>query len=226
MTVVAVQSIDERQKQTEQRVRKLLSAIPHEARGPELLIRRRESFALAAYEKVSSEGYAMMNVGEVARLAGVDKRTMYDYIGDKQDLLYLVFLHFLPRQLAAMAEGVRRGVTPEDCIRNMVSAHMDYLDEMNALALIYYRELRHLNRQQITEVLGLIREVIGAYEDVIRWGIDEGEFKAVNPHLAARVAAAAVDMKAVARWDLHDEDDQEIKETVITMILRGLGVDR
>ncbi len=224
MTMGALQSIDHRSGQTQDRVQRLLSGIPHAARDPELLARRRKDFALAAYEEVSKGGYAMMNVGEVARIAGVDKRTMYDYIGDKQDLLYLVFLHFLPRQLAAMAGGLRGEEAPEECIRGMVSAHMDYLDENGALAFIYYRELRHLNREQVSEVLRLIRQIIGAYEDVIRWGQDEGRFSVVNPHLAARVAAAAVDMKTVARWDLKEENEDEIKETVVTMILRGLGV--
>lgn len=52
---------------------------------------KRSSILLAARELFVTDGFDRSSVDAIAALAGVSKRTVYDYFGDKQTLLLAVF---------------------------------------------------------------------------------------------------------------------------------------
>jgi AcrR family transcriptional regulator len=198
------------------------AAIPSLTDNEELLWRRRLQIARAAYEEFARTGFASTSVSTIARNAGMDKRTLYDYVRDKHDLLYIVFLYFLPRQVEAVA-GALTGVTdPVDQVRAMAHAHLTFLAENESLGLVYYREMRHLRREQISEVLAMIGAIVDLYEDVIRSGAEEGRFRTSNARVAARTVAAALDMPSLAAWDVGQYEPATVEDEVLHVVLDGL----
>ncbi|UGS35583.1 TetR/AcrR family transcriptional regulator [Capillimicrobium parvum] len=206
----------------ERRVAQQWAAIPSVTDNEELLQRRRLQIAGAAYEEFARTGFASTSVSTVARHAGMDKRTLYDYVRDKHDLLYIVFLYFLPRQVQAIGGALADVDDPVDQIRAMARAHLTFLDEHESLGLLYYREMRHLRREQISEVLEMIGAIVELYEEVIRRGADEGRFRTSNARLAARTLAAALDMPSLTAWDVSRYDLSAIEKEILHVVLDGL----
>jgi AcrR family transcriptional regulator len=206
----------------ERRVEELLEAIPYVTDNRDLLARRRAQIAAAAFEEFALVGFRSTSVSSVARRAGMDKRTMYDYVGDKHDVLYLVFLTFLPRQIQHIAATLSDDDEPMVQLEKMAHAHLEYLAEKSSLAFMYYREMRYLHREQIDEVLWVIGQVISLYEGAVRRGVAAGTMVSDEPHVAARLVAAACDMPTLAAWDLGAYDPSVVEHEILRLTLNGL----
>jgi AcrR family transcriptional regulator len=190
----------------------------------DLLGRRRAQIAEAAYDQFAESGFQFSSVSEVARRAGMDKRTMYDYVGDKRDVLYLVFLHFLPQQLRMIGGALDDADDPPMQLSRMGHEHLSFLERRPGLALLYYREMRYLSRDQIRDCLWFIGEVVALYEEAIRRGIDRRLMASPEPHVAARMFAAALDMPTLVAWDLGGYDRAAVEQEILRATLDGLRV--
>ncbi len=144
-----------RLQNAERAVQQLLSEIPSLTDNPALLQRRREEIVAAALYCFARDGFERATVTDIARRIGMDKRTVYDYVKDKTDILYLLFLHYLPAQLRNLATAVDDAAPPLDQLRALVGRHITYVEEHDSIVLVMYREMRHLHRHQITNLLGL-----------------------------------------------------------------------
>ncbi|UGS35572.1 TetR/AcrR family transcriptional regulator [Capillimicrobium parvum] len=204
------------------RVAQMREAIPYVTANTELLESRRSQIAEAAYAAFCANGFRSTSVSDVAGLAGMDKRTLYDYVGDKPDLLYLVFLHFLPDQVKRMGSALRDRDDPVMQLQRMGRAHLRFLAEYPGLGLLYYREMRYLHREQIRDLLWLIGETITLYRTAIERGAAAGLIVTDDAHVAARVFAAGLDMPSLTAWDLASSDPKIVEREILRFALDGL----
>lgn len=205
-------------------VAQMLDRIPHVTENKELLERRRASIIAAAYEEFSSGGFHRTSVSDVARRAGIDKRTLYDYVADKEDILYLLYLHHLSNQVRLLGASVTPHDPPDRQLRNLMGAHLDHIASHEALALLTYREMRNLDRARITNCLYLIECIMRMYDAVIEWGVDEGVLRADSPRIAGHAVRAALDMPGLAGWDLRRFSRGEVLRGLSDLLLHGLVV--
>ncbi len=207
----------------EDRVARLSESIAYVTENRELLERRREEIAEAAYVEISRSGFRDASVSAIAKRVGIDKRTLYDYVGDKDDILFLVFLHYLPKLLRRMCAASNEAEgDPLAQLRAIAHEHVRYQEEHPRIGLLYFRELRHLQRDQIAEVLWMLSQFIALYEEAIRDGVDEGIFAVSEPHVAARAVAAVLDMASLAGWDLNRHGYDTIEKEGLNMVIDGL----
>lgn len=200
----------------------MLDRIPRVTENRALLERRRADIVASAYVEFAARGFHGTSVSDVAGRAGIDKRTLYDYVADKEDILYLLYLHHLSNQVRLLGSAITPDDEPEQQLRNLIAAHLEHITSHEALALLTYREMRNLDRARITNCLYLIECIMRIYDAVIEWGVEEGVLHAESPRVVGHAVRAALDMPGLASWDLRRYSRGEISRNLTELLLNGL----
>ena len=103
------------------------------ARDPE---RTRNRILAAALEEFSSGGFAGARVARIARRAGINKRMLYHYFGNKEDL----FHEILDRKLRERAGWV--GQAPADLGESLAAWFQMACEDRDFIRLIQWEALR------------------------------------------------------------------------------------
>jgi AcrR family transcriptional regulator len=207
--------------QAERRVQQMLSGIPCLTDNPDLLQRRRKEIVAAALHCFARDGFERTTVTDIAQRAGVDKRTVYDYVKDKTDILYLLFLHYLPAQLRNLASAVDDSAPALDQLRALVERHIAYVEENHSIVLLLYREMRHLHRHQITNLLGIIDEIVSIYDMVLERAVEEGFVTAAPVRVVSHAVRAVLEMPGLTDWDLRQFNRETVRSILTTFVLSG-----
>lgn len=203
-------------------VAQMLERVPRVTDNKDLLERRRTDIVASAYAEFAAHGFHGTSVSDVARRAGIDKRTLYDYVADKEDVLYLLFLHHLSQQLHLLGAAITEEDGPEQQLHNLIDAHLEFIMDREELALLTYREMRNLDRARISNCLYLIECIMRIYDAVIEWGVAMGALECETPRIAGHAVRAALDMPGLAMWDLRRYSRAEITRSVHSLVLNGL----
>ena len=196
--------------------------IPSSIKNLELLETRRNEIANAAYELFSQNGFMNTSVEEVANALGIDKRTLYNYIEKKEDLLYLVFCHFLPLVTQAVTEKIKQVEDPEEKLKIAILTDLDCTAKLQNFVMLVSRELRYLDKDSIQSTLELIKNNFQVFENILGEGIDRGVFKPCNPSIVTYLIKAQIHMLATYRWGLKKFSLDETADQIIRTLFCGI----
>lgn len=200
----------------------MLREVATSVQNADLLVRRRQQIAEAAYISFSKKGFKSTTVDEITTLVGIDKGTLYGYIERKEDLLYLVFRHYIPalqQRLAGAAAGIG---DPRRRLEALIDEQIRIIDEYRDLVLLVYRELRHLDRDSVQSVFQLMRQINELYETAIQQGVAEGSFEVENSRIVVNALLSMLYMWAPNNWDLGRFGLEAVREQVKQLFFRGI----
>ncbi len=145
----------------------------------------------------SRHGYHNTSLDDVARALGISKGTLYNYVRDKQEILFA--FHQLAYDLSdqAFAHGRAKGGRGADVLRNILVRYIELLtDELGACgALIEVDALRPGDRAEATRRRDAFE---AAFVAIIEDGIRDGSIRAVDPKLAVFTFMGAINW--LPRW--------------------------
>ena len=203
---------------------------PDRPRNPERTAARREQILDAAYQVFASKGYATTTIADVAQSLRLGHGTIYRYFDNKAELFKEVIrqtlvttirdvgdrarasenafaaLDIFLQQLTAVAKDARRSAIPKLVISESGS--------FPELAVFYLAEVIGPGLQQLT---GLIRR-----------GVESGEFRKVDPELAAKSIIAPFLLAVIwrhtfARYDPGRFDPDALIRQHRDILLHGLA---
>jgi len=96
-------------------------------------IQKKEAFIRAAEELFVEKGFESTSVEEIVRLAGLTKRTLYQYFQSKEDLYYAVALKGAMELSEASIAAMQRGENTREKIRLANLAHLNFYKENPSL---------------------------------------------------------------------------------------------
>jgi AcrR family transcriptional regulator len=199
-----------------------LRSVPAPGRNKDTVEARRASIVDACIEELREHGFHRMKVESVARRAGIDKRTLYDYIQRKEDLLLLVFRHYLPRILHAVREARDQEKEPADQFAAMLRTHTSIVSANPHFVLFLYRELPYLLKEDQTAVLAMINDIHLEYSRTLaalyRNG---GGLPSDDAELNASSTLAMIDMIGLYRPHVKNQDPEMIADYIQHTLLRG-----
>lgn len=144
---------------------------------PELIEKRRGQIVEAAIELFGKHGYHVTTIRDIANRADVSIGTIYQYVSDKEDVLFLALIEVLDsyhRGIPAALAGISG---PLERFRAAVHAYCAVNDEKVDATVLAYRETKSLRKsrrkmikQKELETNGLIAACI---EDCIEAGLFE-----------------------------------------------------
>jgi len=150
---------------------------------PELVKKRRPQIIGAAIEQFGRRGFHATTIRDIAEHAGVSIGMIYQYVQDKEDLLYLsvmeVVEHYI-REIGRALDGVE---DPLQRFIAIVSALARVIDQHRAAAVLGYRESKSLSRKHMTYVMRREREIGDMISQCIRDCIRSGVFRKVDTEM-------------------------------------------
>ncbi len=169
-------------------------------------------------------GFKKVSMDEIAREAGVTKKTVYTYFSSKEEL----FKYFIQEELDNMKKIVE-DIEKED------------LDFFEAVHQIIFQLIKYKNKRQFfklmtneaevlkssiaSKTLNLIDEQIQSYiYDIVKNAMDKGYIKKENPEV---VTFLVYKMYIALMFDWSETreklDEEEIAKTILDILKNGLG---
>jgi len=156
---------------------------------------KRLAILKAAFEVVTASGYAETKVDDVARKAGVAKGTVYLYFKDKPAVYIGLVDWLLEQALAITAEVMARPISPrrklEELFSTWASGVMSNPGVMALLSMENVNQTNTVMKRFKKHVLPHIVEMQDAIADIVKQGIELGEFRPVEPRSAAMMYMSA-----------------------------------
>jgi AcrR family transcriptional regulator len=98
---------------------------------------RYESILEAACDVIARRGFHQASTREIAQAAGLSLAGLYHYVGEKDELLFLVLDRALDRLIADLDRNLAEARTPETRLRALVRTHLDFgIRHSHALRII------------------------------------------------------------------------------------------
>lgn len=208
-----------------------MTALTKERRWSRRKDARPDEITAAALELFSERGYAATRLEDVAARAGVSKGTLYLYFENKEELFKAVLREGFISPLAEMRDTVERYEGPTfDLVEMVVRGWWEHIGatRLSAIPKLIVAEARNfpeVARFYADEVLRPGREAVAA---IVRRGVKRGEFREIDPRVAANLLIAPLFVVALWRNSIalctpEQIDPLPLLEAHVEMLRRGLA---
>ena len=200
-----------------------MNQIPTTVKNQKLVKKRREQIVRAAIELFALKGYHETTLRDLAEEASISYGNIYDYVGSKEDILFLIHQYLCDiifEELVTAVEGVN---DPLEKLRRMVRAEFNLMDNWANAILLLYQEGRVLKGDFLKSFLSKEHQHVQFFERTINECIQEGQLRECNSRLAANLVKCMVDGWVLKRWDLRGHATRlEAEKAILQLLLNGL----
>ncbi|MGX1130071.1 AcrR family transcriptional regulator [Streptomyces glaucescens] len=184
----------------------------------------RQKLYEAAVTLIAEQGFSATTVDEIAERAGVAKGTVYYNFASKSVLFEELLRHGVGLLTASLQEAAeqteRNGGSKVDALDAMIRAGLGFIARYPAFTQLYVAELWRTNRAWQSTLMVVRRQVVAVVEDVLRAGVENGEFAdEIDVQLTA---AALVGMVLVAALDWQSFQPERTLDDVHAALSRLL----
>lgn len=126
----------------------MVAIVKSKVEVPELVEKRRAQFIDAAINLFGKHGYHVTTIREIAEAAGVSIGLIYQYVQDKEDILFLALVEVLDsykRQIPLALEGIEH---PVERLGAAVHAYCRVNDANVNATVLAYRETKSLRKER------------------------------------------------------------------------------
>lgn len=200
-----------------------MDEIPTTVKNKELVEKRRVQIVLSAIKLFSRNGFHKTTLRDLSEEAGFSYGNIYDYIGSKEDIFYLIHNYLCDLVFEELERATENIDDPLEKLRRMVRAEFNFMDRWSDGILLLYQEGHILSRPFLQNFLKKEHEHIAMFENVINECVQKKLLRGCNPKLAANLIKTTVDGWVLKRWDLRGSaSSQEAEKFILDMILIGL----
>lgn len=180
-------------------------SVPSMVKDPQLVKKRREQMIKGAVRLFIEKGFHRTTTREIAKESGFSIGTLYEYIGSKEDVLYLVcdaiyeeVSDRLTLQLDTNSRGMER-------LKRAIAAYFQVVNDMQDEVLVMYQEAKSLPKEALPYVLQKEIEMTEMIEKVIQDCVAEGvlELNEAQIKLTAHNILVQGHMWTFRRWSIQ-----------------------
>ena len=200
-----------------------MTVVRTKVRNKELVAKRREQIVLAAIKLFSRKGFHQTSLRELAEESGISHGNIYEYVGSKQDIFFLIH-QFIDNMAIAESHRITENVDdPLEKLHRMVKAEFKLMYEWSDAVLLLYQETHVLDAPLLKALLKRERARVLLIEEVLKEGMDQGQLRNFNTRVAANLIKSMAETWVVKRWDLRGHIDRmEMEEAILDVAFNGL----
>jgi len=199
-----------------------LSTIPTTVKNLELVERRREQIVLAAIDLFAQKGFHRTTLRDLAEEAKLSQGNIYDYVGSKEDIFFLIHQFAAGSAMEAIKQVVEEASEPLEKLRRMIRAEFNTMDRLADAIMLIYQEGHILNKSLLRSLLKKERAHLQMFESVVEECIESGVLRSCNARVIANLIKSMVDAWVLKRWDLRGHASaREVEKSILDLLFRG-----
>lgn len=185
--------------------------------------KRRDQIAAAAAAVIARKGFSNATMREIADMAGMHVPTMYQYVAGKDEMLELVYDWTMARVRTDVAAATVNCSTATEKLRATIASLVEKGDRFRRDVGVLNREFKSLSAEARVRVLAHYRKLLLQIAELVSEGIAAGEFRPVEPEIAANFIEATCDIWPLRQFAVSHFGQTVFHDEVAEMIIRGLG---
>lgn len=182
-------------------------AVPTLVKDEKLIEKRRKQMIKSAVSLFTKKGFHKTTTREIAEKAGFSIGTLYEYIRQKEDILYLVCDSIYERFCSSMEAEVDKGGNSDELLDRAIRAYFMLIDDMQDEMLVMYQELKSLSKESLPYVLKKELLLTSIFEDLITRCVEENIYALTKAEIKVFAHNILVlgQTWSFRRWALHSE---------------------
>jgi len=149
----------------------------------------REKIIRSALKIFAQKGFFKTTVDDIAQATGVAKGTVYLYFKNKQDLYVATIDESFSRATATLAAIEAKATKPSEKMEEIANYFIEYIKHLKTTYMLFTFENINLKgktlKQMHTVIEPKIQAMIQIISNIIKSGIQNNEFRKVDPKVAA-----------------------------------------
>ena len=185
---------------------------------------KEEQIINAARELFKNYGFKKVSMDEIARKAGVTKKTVYKYFASKQDLLKFFINEELINMKKIIEDTEKKNSDFFECVHECIFRLLQYKHKRKFLKVIL-EEAEVLKDEKITKEISVIDEQIQKYiKEKLKYAVKEKYIDVENIDIAAFLIYK---MYIALMFDCSETykklDDKVIADSILKFVLNGIS---
>lgn len=178
--------------------------VPTLVKDEQLIEKRRNQIIKAAIQLFKEKGFHRTTTREIAQTAEFSIGTLYEYIRQKEDILYLVCDSIFEQFHFRMEKAVLHHGSSKERLESAVRAYLKLVDDMQDEMLVMYQETKSLEKDALKYVLKKELDFVAIFEQLIRDCVQEHVFQLSDSEIKMYAHNILVmgQMWAFRRWVL------------------------
>jgi AcrR family transcriptional regulator len=178
----------------------------------------------AALRLFARHGYAAVSMRQIAREVGVQAGALYQYINDKQGLLFGLMRGHMEDLLAAWAASAPPAGDALARLEHFARFHIRFHAARADAVFVSYMELRNLTAENFAALESLRRGYEAELEGILRAGQAEGVMRLPDTRLAAMAIIAM--LTGVNTWfrDGGRLSLDRVEDIYVDMVRKAVGI--
>lgn len=147
---------------------------------------RREAIVDTSARLFAANGYHATGIVELCEANNLGKGALYHYIGSKEALLAAIHDRVMDEVLQGADRVAEVGGTPSEQLAGLGGELLDVIHHYPDHVWVFLHEYPALTGERAAQFRERRRQYELRVEEVLRAGVETGEFRAVDPWLTAR----------------------------------------
>jgi len=196
-----------------------------------LVQRKRENIANCAAQLFSTNGFKGTTMRQIATDCGQPLGSIYNYIGSKRDILHLICENASRKWKPSLQNledqyDYQHG-SIKDLLSQCIELYIKNSEEVKHENGFFDREIRNFNHEDRRTLLASQANIVSFFEDLLKRGIESGEFKMSSPVLVAHNILMAGNNWGERRWFLYPRFSiDEYIRLQVEIIFIGIRADK
>jgi TetR/AcrR family fatty acid metabolism transcriptional regulator len=185
---------------------------------------KRQAILQAAAKRFGSHGFHETKMEQIAEDAGVAKGTVYLYFKDKNNLLFEVARYYMQQHIESVRDAMAPYESAKDKLRAYARFHFARFPEMVKFNKLNFEHMLKLKKTEFAQAMRSDqRAFLDLIVETIRYGIERGELRDINPTDAALILTGALHafVHAAIVGNVEPKAGPEA-DALVDLILQGL----
>jgi TetR/AcrR family transcriptional regulator, cholesterol catabolism regulator len=146
---------------------------------------RRDAIVDTSAHVFARHGYHATGIAELCAVNGFGKGAFYYYIGSKEELLAAIHDRVMDEVMVGADRVAEAGASPSEQLTMLGDELLDVIHRYPDHVWVFLHEFPALTEERAEQFRVRRREYERRVEEILRAGIESGEFRAVDPRLTA-----------------------------------------
>ncbi len=194
------------------------------AKSGEHLEKKHRQIAQAVAPLFIKKGFHQTSMRDISKAVNMSMGNLYHYIKSKDDVLFLVYQELYSIWVEGLEKlHIEKIKGPEEklkaLIKNMLQSTYKYKD----LTQMTFRESKFLEKSALKKILSIESKFIRVIVEVVRYGVEQGVFREVNPVIIGNFIAHNTFFYPLRSWYFKNQVSYEdVEKHVVDFSLKAI----